>query len=69
MIILLLLLIVAILLFGAGAVKGWLKGGVMLAIGAFIILGLLGAVANKWRAYREDRQRQELAALATADTR
>lgn len=64
MIVAILLLIVVTLLFGAAAVKGWLRSALSIALGALAILLCAGFVASHYERWKRDSEREQLIAQA-----
>lgn len=60
----LLILIVLVLLFGAGAVKGWIKGALGWGAAALILLLAIGFVGTRYKRVGEAREHAELVAMA-----
>lgn len=64
MIVALLILIVLILLFGAGAVKGWIKGAFAWSAAALVLLLAIGFLGTRYKRAGEVREHAELVAMA-----
>jgi hypothetical protein len=60
----LLILIVLIMLFGAGAVKGWIKGGLAWGAALVVLLLAVGFVGSRYKRAGEAREHTALVAAA-----
>ncbi|MFD1949930.1 hypothetical protein ACFSGX_03990 [Sphingomonas arantia] len=67
MIVSLLVLIVLILLFGAAAVKGWMRSAAVWIVTILALLFAFGCVANKYAQSNKQREHAELVSLAYQD--